>query len=351
MKKIKYTFFLLIVLLIAFSIYIFSLDSNYKVERSRNINAPANLVFEQISNLKNWEKWSPWKEKDSSLVFEYSKSSDKEGDYFRFIDENENPQKLTNLTLNPDSLIIQSIGNQQQIQNFTWNIIPQEKGVKLVWKTEGELPLTQRFYAKQMDAMIGPMLTRGLERIDNAVHKDMEKHETKIDKIVDLGSTYYLYAGTSCKINDMGKKMDSLLPMVLIYTIKNHIKMNGKPFTIFEKYDKDNNSVIFSSCIPTTEKIEVDKPNILTGKTSGGKYLRAIFIGDYKFLRDGWKIAQDSLAADSLLISDTSRSPFEIYTKGHTTSPNPAKWETEIYIPVIKLKKLQTEQKQNKDVD
>ncbi len=335
-KKIKYTFFLLLILLIAFAIYVFSLDDNFKVERSRVINAPANLVYNEISDLKNWEKWSPWKEKDTTLVFEYSKSTDKEGDYFRFIDERGNPQKLTNLTLQNDTLIIQNLGNQERLQEFKWQIIPQKDKVKLIWTVSGELPLTERFYAKQMNEMIGPMMTRGLERIDNAVHKDMEKHETKIDKIVDLGSTYYLYKAASCKIKDLGKMTDSILPEVLIYTIKNHIKMNGKPFVIYQKYDTDNNSVIFSSCIPTTEKIEADRPDILTAKTTGGKYFRAIFTGDYKFLREGWQTAKDSLSVNKEFQKDATRNPFEIYTKGHTYSQNPANWETEIYIPVIK---------------
>ncbi len=339
MKKIKYTFILLLVALGALAIYVFSLDSSFEVTRSREIKAPANLVYQQMADLKNWNKWSPWKEKDSTLIFEFSKTTNKEGDYFRFKDENGNYPKLTNLTLKPDTLVIQSLSTQDQIQEFKWRIIPQGDSVKVVWTISGELPLTQRIYARQMEDMIGPLMTRGLERIDESVHKDMEKRETRMDKIVDLGSNYYLYETASCKMEDLGKKMDSLLPVVLIYAIKNQIKMNGKPFTVYEKYDTENNSVIFSSCIPTQEKIEADNPNILTGKTPGGKYFRSIFTGDYKFLREGWQKTYDSLNKRGDIKIDSTRSPFEIYTKGHTLSQNPADWETEIYIPVKEVNK------------
>ncbi len=343
MKKIKYLFFLLLVAFIGFVLYVISLDNTFTVSRSRMIDAPANLVFNQIGDLKNWEKWSPWKEKDTSMVLEFSKTTNKEGDYFHFKDEKGNYPKWTNITLKPDSLIIQSLATQDQVQELKWKIIPQKKGVKVEWTISGELPLLQRIYAKQMDGMIGPMMTRGLERIEEAVHKDMEKRETKMDKVVDLGSNYYLYETASSKIENLGKKMDSILPEVLIYALRNKIKMNGKPFTIYEKYDKENNSVIFSSCIPTQEKIESDNPNILTGKTPGGKYFRSIFTGDYKFLREGWNITYDSLKKRTNIEIDSTRPPFEIYTKGHTVSLNPADWQTEIYIPVKEIKNQEKE--------
>ncbi len=335
MKKIKYTFFTIVVLAVILSVYIFSLDDSFTVKRSRIIKAPANLVYNQIANLKNWEKWSPWKEKDSLMKFEFSNTTNKEGDYLRFTDEKGNPQKITHISIKPDSVIIQTMGNQEQMQDFYWKISSVDNGTRLTWTVKGELPLMQRFYAKEMDAMIGPLLTRGLERIDKAVHEDMEKHTTEIDTIVDLGTTYYLYKTASCKMDNLGKTMDSILPQVLLYAIKNHIKMNGKPFTVYEKYDLENNSVIFSSCIPTMEKIEVKKEDILTGKTPGGKYLRAIYKGDYKFLPEAWQQTYEYLQKNDSLVRDQTRFSFEIYTKGHTLSPNPADWVTEIYIPVI----------------
>lgn len=298
------------------------------------IKAPSYLVYNQISDLKNWEKWSPWKEKDTSMVFDFSKTTNKEGDYFHFKDQYGNYPKLTNITLKPDSLVVQTLATQDQIQELQWKLKPVENGVEVEWSVSGELPLRQRLFAGEMENMMGPLMTRGLERIDKAVHEDMEKRETKIDKIVELGSDYYIYETASCKMDQLGKTMDSILPEVLIYAIKNQIKMNGKPFTIYEKYDTENNSVIFSSCIPTKEKIEVDNPKILTGKTPGGKYLRSIFTGDYKFLREAWQKTYDTLQKINTLKIDSTRSPFEIYTKGHTVSQNPADWETEIYIPV-----------------
>jgi DNA gyrase inhibitor GyrI/uncharacterized protein YndB with AHSA1/START domain len=338
-KKIKYLFILLLILTIVVAGYFISLDSQYKITRQRIINAPASLVFNQIADLKNWDKWAPWKEKDTTVQFEFSESTNKEGDYFRFTDLNGKRQRLTNLTLAPDSLIVQSMTDNDAVREFRWKIIPQEKGIVLRWTIEGELPFWQRIYANQMEDMIAPEMTRGLELIDRSVHKDMDKHEILMIKSADLSSTYYLYKTASCKIDSLGKKMDKLLPEVLIYAIEHQIEMNGKPFTIYNKYDTDNNSVIFSSCVPTKEKVEVTDADILTGETSGGHYLKLKFRGDYKFLREAWDSAYAYIAARNYMMPDKTRDAFEVYAVGHTKSLNPADWITYIYVPIIEVAK------------
>jgi len=336
LRKIKYTFLFIIVGALVFLGYFMSLDNAYKVTRERVIKAPAKLVYLQIADLKNWNKWSQFKEKDSTMQFEFEQSTNKEGDFFRFTDSNGMRQKLTNLTLSPDSLVVQSLSSNEQTQEFKWQIIPQEDGVLVRWTAEGELPFMQRIYSKEMDDMIGPQLTRGLELLDKSVQADMQKHETTIEKVSELSSTYYLYKSASCKFEDLGKKLDELLPDVLMYVINNHIEMNGKPFTIYNKRDVANNSVIFSSCMPTKEKISA-KGDILTGQTPGGKYLKIKFQGDYKYLKGAWQKADDYVQNNGSLIVDATRAPFEVYVKGHTKSLNPADWITELYIPIIEI--------------
>ncbi len=342
LKKIKYFFLLILAIAMAVGGYLISLDNEYKVVRTKQIEAPANLVFTQIANLKNWEKWAPWKDKDSLIKFEYPGSTDKEGDYFRFTDPDGNRQKLTNLTLSPDTLIVQSLSSNEHTQEYSWQIIPDKKGVKLTWTVSGELDLTQRLFADQMDELLGPSMARGLELIDRSVHNDMNKHETKVLKPVELSPTYYLYKTASCKMDSLGKQMDKILPEVILYAVKNQLETNGKPFVIYNKRDTINNSVIFSAAIPTKEKISVNNANILTGQTPGGLYLKIKFQGDYKYLDEAWDAGYQYINSQENLIVDTTREPFEIYAAGHTKSLNPADWITYLYIPVIEVEPKET---------
>jgi len=338
LKKIKYFILLVFIIAVALGGYYISLPSNFTVSRERQINAPANLVFNQIADLKNWQKWAPWKDKDSLIKFEYPGSTKKEGDYFRFTDTDGNRQKLTNLSLKNDTLVEQSLASNENIQEYKWQIAPNENGVKLIWTVSGELQPMQRLFANQMNDLMGPSMARGLELIERSVHQDMNKHETQILKPTDLSATYYLYKTASCKIDSLGKEMDKLLPDVIIYAIKNQIDMNGKPFVIYNKWDEPNNSVIFSAAVPTKEKLVAKDGNILTGQTPGGHYLKIKYQGDYKFIRDAWQKAYNFIKNDGNQIVDTTREPFEVYAVGHTKSLNPADWITYIYIPTIEIK-------------
>ncbi|MEZ4840683.1 MAG: SRPBCC family protein [Flavobacteriaceae bacterium] len=65
MKYLKYILLLLLLIIVGGSIYVATLDSDFEVTRSRTINAPAEVVFKNVADYKNWPSWSPWIEKDT----------------------------------------------------------------------------------------------------------------------------------------------------------------------------------------------------------------------------------------------------------------------------------------------
>ena len=72
MKIIKYIVFYLFVTVVVIAIAGFFLPSEVHVERSAEINAPQELVFDQVIDLRKWELWSPWLEEDAQMQLTYS---------------------------------------------------------------------------------------------------------------------------------------------------------------------------------------------------------------------------------------------------------------------------------------
>lgn len=261
----------------------------------------------------------------------------------RFVDNDGNPQKITNLTLRPDSLIVQDMSGGDQSQTLKWTLKPTEKGVKLTWVVTGDLQPMQRLFKQKMDPLIGPFMSRGLELIDRIVHDNMNKHEMHILKTVDLSDNYYIYSTAACRLDSLNAQLDKVLPSVIIYAIKNKIETNGKPMVIYNKRDKQNNSVIFSAAVPTREKIETNNNQILTGKLTGGLYLKVKYQGAYQYLPQAWQQAKAYIQSNPGLIEDTTREAFEEYAVGHTKSLNPADWVTYLYLPIIEIKPKEIE--------
>ena len=58
--------------LLALILISFLFPSTIKVSRSIEVNAPMDRVFDQVNDLRNWEKWSPWKRMDPTMVMTFS---------------------------------------------------------------------------------------------------------------------------------------------------------------------------------------------------------------------------------------------------------------------------------------
>jgi carbon monoxide dehydrogenase subunit G len=60
------------IFLLALILISFLMPAEIKVKRSIEVSAPIDRVFEQVNDLRNWEKWSPWKRLDPSMVMTFS---------------------------------------------------------------------------------------------------------------------------------------------------------------------------------------------------------------------------------------------------------------------------------------
>lgn len=73
LSKTSAALFLLFLLTLTF--IGFFLPKPESIEIVKTINCKPNQVFTLVNELKNWEKWSPWMEKDPEMKLSYSDSS------------------------------------------------------------------------------------------------------------------------------------------------------------------------------------------------------------------------------------------------------------------------------------
>ena len=82
MKALKYIVLILLILFIGCSTYVAVQPNSYDISRTRTINAPSAVIYNEIIDFKNWSAWSPWIEKDPTLSFTYpEKTSGVDGSY------------------------------------------------------------------------------------------------------------------------------------------------------------------------------------------------------------------------------------------------------------------------------
>ena len=342
MKKLKYLFLLVLMIVVAGAIYVATLDNSYDVMRAKVMKAPLEVVFNNVNDYKNWPSWSPWLEKDTLSKLSYGEITSGKGASYSWKSDNKNVGEGSMETIDATSLEsinqrMKSIKPWDSESNIFWTFKPVEEGTEVTWGMNGELDFGEKAYMSLkggMDKMVGPYYEKGLFKLDSVLQVNMKKYSIDIKGITTRGGGYYLYNTTSCKMDEMSKKMTEMMPIVAMYIEKNKITMAGPPFTLYHQFDPDNNAVIFSCAVPVAEKVITDKESgIQTGMLKPFKAVKATLNGDYENLKETWETAYKYLT-DNKLEPLIGTPALEVYLTDYMTTPNPANWVTEIYVPV-----------------
>ena len=75
MRILKYIFLLLLLSLVALTIFIATQKGDFTVERSHIIKAPKNTVYQFVNDLRNWEDFATWISKDAASNLAFSEKS------------------------------------------------------------------------------------------------------------------------------------------------------------------------------------------------------------------------------------------------------------------------------------
>ena len=338
MKILKYILLLLLILIIGLSIYVAVQPNSFEVTRSRTINAPQSVVYDNVIDFKNWESWSAWVEAKPEIIITLGEKTKGIGGTFQWNDDNDIGSMTTTET-KPNTTITQEMQfGEFPKSDVTWKFEPNEDGsTEVTWTISGkDLPFGFKMFSAftgGMEKQIGPDYERGLEKLDSVIQAEMKVYSIKVEGITQHSGGYYLYNTTSCKFGDFKKHMTTMLPKVGAYAITHNITMAGPPFVLYHKWDEENDAVIFSCAVPTNSKIVSDDPDILTGKLESFRTVKTVLKGNYSNLKEAWETTMTYIANNNLEMVDGG-SMLETYITDPMNELNPSKWITEIYIEV-----------------
>jgi len=348
MKIIKYLFFLILIGLIAGSIYIATKDGNYQIEESTTINAPLPVVFNEVNNFKNWEEWGPWMDNTDDLILAYSDTISGEGASYSWKSEKMGDGSITTTKAIPDSTIEQELTYVAKYtetkSDIYWKFNKIEEGTKVTWGIQGNQSFMEKlafaFTDSSYTQMMRPMISEGLEKLKLVTLDKMESYSINVDGVTQFGGGFYMYTTTASKISQIQLKMRDMFTEVSRYMKNNNISIQGDPFVIYNEWDEQNNNAIYSAgrFTPSLVITPAESP-VLNGMMPVQKVVKTSLKGNYKNLKEAWDEAYTYLEKNNLQATPDSH-PFEVYKTNPEITLNPAKWITEIYIPVSDKQKL-----------
>lgn len=345
MKILKYLFFLILIVLIGGAIYFATKDGSFDVSESKTINAPAEVVYNNVKDYKSWPKWGPWMEEDKNMKIDYAEKTEGEGASYSWTSETVGNGSMKTVKVIPNKEINQEITFNTPLgdsdSDVYWYFEDTEKPgqTKVTWGMKGEQSFMEKvfmsFQEDDMETGLSKMFSSGLNNLEEVVEESMKQYSINVDGVTRYSGGYYMYNTTAAKQSEIGSKMGPMLGQVMGYMQDNNIPTAGMPFTIYNSIDSENGTVIFSAAIPVKERvITPDGSPVLTGFMETLTAVKATLKGNYSHLPEAYEKANQYIANNNLQV-DPNGNMFEVYANDPGEVPNPSNWITEIYIPII----------------
>ncbi|RPD99682.1 hypothetical protein EGM88_03820 [Aureibaculum marinum] len=339
MKVLKYILLLLLLMIVAGSIYIATLENNYHVKRTRVIEAPAEVVFDIINDYKSWPEWSPWLGQDPNATVAYGAKTSGVGATYSWSGEIIGEGNMETLSVLEDSISqkITFIKPWESSSNVYWKLNPKKNGTVVTWGMTGELDFKSKAFMAfngGIDKQVGPDYVLGLIKLDSVVNAKMQEYSITVNGVTTHGGGYYLYQSTSCKMEELPQKFAEMMPKVISYVENNNITTAGPPFTIYHTFDSENNAVIMSVAVPVTERVITSSDSgILTGFLKPFIAVKTTLKGDYKNSKEAWNTAYKYIGDNNLEQLEIAPA-IEVYLNTPSNTANPANLRTEIFVPI-----------------
>lgn len=144
--------------------------ASYRVERSIEINKPAEVIYQLVVNLPNWQKWEPFTEKEPTAKSTFAGEPGTIGSSWYWEGEKEiGVGRLTIEEVTPNQSIrskLEFIAPQAMLAQDLWSFTLTDNGVKVTWAVTGELDYpVGRVFGFFMDNMLGPTFEKGLANL------------------------------------------------------------------------------------------------------------------------------------------------------------------------------------------
>jgi hypothetical protein len=151
--------------------------SDFRVERSATLRAPAPAAFAQVNDLQNWQAWSPWEKVDPALKRHYEGPRAGTGAVYAWQGNNDVGEgRMTITESRPGELVrirLEFFKPMAAVNTTEFRFRPAGEDTAVTWTMTGQNNFLSRMFCLfvDMDRMVGGMFDQGLAQMKTAVER------------------------------------------------------------------------------------------------------------------------------------------------------------------------------------
>ena len=193
MQILKYLFLLLLLSLVATTIFVATQKGEFQLERSKIINAPKTAVFNYVNDYQNWPNFNSWMLDDENLKMIFPAITSGKGASCSWTGADGTGDIQTTTSKNNES-ITQKLNNNGTESDVFWYFKDTVGGTKVTWKTKGNLSFELKMYATLqggVERKIGAEYEQSLKNLDKVLDYETNTYNVKVIGEVRKTATFY----------------------------------------------------------------------------------------------------------------------------------------------------------------
>jgi effector-binding domain-containing protein len=330
MKALKVLAWIIGVLAALFLILLFAAPSHLHVERSVQVNAPLNVVWEHLVKFENFNKWSTWRQADTAAVYTISGTDGTEGASTSWDGKKIGKGKLEHISLTPYKTIKQKIYFYTPVHmeaDVFFELEDTDGKTKVTWGFDGDYDRPQNILGMFMKGALEKDFQQGLDNMKNAV----EKHQPATAnskwpvKETDFPTTTFAMLRKEVRIKDIDKFITTNLPAVYEAVMAAKLAP-GTPTGLIFSWDENTGKTDMAAAIPVPADSKAGAGyQLYTLPASKGVYVD--FYGPYE------KTYEAHAAIDTFLKAANRKQKWPVleqYITDPASEPDTTKWLTKV---------------------
>jgi len=164
-----------LVVVIGFAVFVSTREARFSYERSGVIQAPPEVIFPYISNLKLGQEWSPYAKADPNMKVTFSGFDGEAGSAMEFEGNDQvgsGKVEILNLVPNESVEIKLTMIKPFRAENHVfYTLSREENGTRFTWRMTGENGFIGKLISVLIDCdnMIGSQFVSGIENLKTLI--------------------------------------------------------------------------------------------------------------------------------------------------------------------------------------
>jgi len=330
MKTLLKYLIILLILLAVLAIGLMALSPKQLVfDKSITINAPSEMVYNVVNDLKKWDSWSPITELDPDAEYSYTAKTKGVGAKWSWKGNNELGDGSQTIV---EAVPNQSIKTELDVRSgeaySNWNFVKEGDKTNVTWGFEGgETSFVMRPFNYLMKKSMTKSYVRGLESIKAMVEKRSQDNIYNGYKINEtyVGEKHYIMNRQEVSMDQIQQFYTQNLGALFIKAQGEKLDMDGMPSGLFYSWDQSKGTTDMAAAIPLKAAMTV--PGAISQSLSDGKAITVDYYGAYDKTQEAQTAIEDYMQDNGLLVNYPI---VHEYVTDPTEEKDPSKWLTKI---------------------